>query len=214
MTYLEKSRILLMSSAAMKTKPKHKKHHPKPPTQTNPPAPPKNQKDFTLTQGNCGYINTTGITKGGKVVIDFPGCTTVTLFEAFTSPAAQAVWKPYADSTNPLFVNYPQQPNAVGLMIIANAIGQIEDARPYTKGIQFRLSNNPIAAGSQYYLSCVQPGFAHQMQYMNLKSPDISVVIPGYVFGGVATACITNQQKVEALYSNDFTTSAKKGLLK
>lgn len=212
MTYLEKTKDFLISAAANKTKPKNKHHH-KPPTSSNPP-PPVNQKDFTLTQGKCGYINTTGIPKGGKVVIDFPGCTTVTIFEAFTSPAAQAVWKPYADSTNPLLVNYPQQPNAVGLMVIANAIGQIEDALPFTKGIQLRLSNNPIAEGSQYYISSLQPGFKNQMQYMNLKSPDITVVIPGNVFGGVGTDCITNVQKVESLYSKDFIASAKKGLRK
>lgn len=209
MTYLEEAPELLMSTAAKKHK---KKHPPKTPTSSNPPPPPANQKDFTLTQGNCGYINTTGISKGGKIVIDFPGCTTVTIFQAFNSPAAQAVWKPYADSTNPLFVNYPQQPNLVGLIVITNVAGQIEVADPYTIGAQLMLSNNAIDGGSQYYLSSIQPGFKYQSQYMNLKSPDISVVIPGNVYGGVGKNCITNQlQEAASMYSNDFTVSAKKG---
>ncbi|HSX20421.1 MAG TPA: hypothetical protein VLG38_04790 [Gammaproteobacteria bacterium] len=164
---------------------KTKHHHPqKPPS----PPPTPNTDPYTLKQGHSAYINTSGITKNGSVVIDFPGCSTVTLYHDFNSNAAQKVWNANQGS-NPLFApNPPVHPNTSSLMVVANSDGQVETMTPFPMNTQFKITNVAIAEGSEYFISCIEQGAKYPDTYLDLKSPDTSVIIPGNVYGGVAQA--------------------------
>lgn len=163
----------------------HKKHHP-----SKPPVPPKGQPPFTLMQNACAFIDTAGIEPNGKAIIDFPGCTTVTIYQAFNSPEARAVWDPILNA-NPFFANAPQNPAKSSLLVFTNVAGQVEVMEPFNMGTQFSLSNSILPeGGSQYYLSTPEPGVPFPLLFMNLKSPDTTVVIPGNLYGGPGKDCI------------------------
>lgn len=177
----------------MFTAQKTARHKPKPKPNHNPSG------STTLTQGECGFIDTQYLPSNGQLVIDFPGCTKVTIYQAFESNAAQAVWNANQGS-NPLFApTPPTNPKRSSLMVITNALGQVEVMSPFPMGLQLALSNNPITGGSEYYLSGKLPGYTNQAIFMNLKSPDVSVQIPNSVYGGSASTCttLTSVQKVQ-----------------
>jgi hypothetical protein len=104
----------------------------------------------------------------------------LTLFQAFNSPAAQQVWNANQQPNAPT----PTNPNDSGLLVAADAAGYVELLSPYTKNQLFVLSNSAIDGGSRYLLTAKEPGYVNPQVFMSLNSPDISVQIPGNIYGG------------------------------
>lgn len=148
---------------------------------------PQPQQPYELTQGNTASIKTSGIAVNKNVVISLPGCTTITLFESFTSAAAQAAWNANQGSNPWLAPNPPTNPHASGLMVVANALGDVEEMLTYPKGVVFDLQNNASNQYSEYIMRCHLPNYQQPQIFMQVLSPDTSVKIPANVFGGLVT---------------------------
>lgn len=197
----EKSHFLTFSAK----KPRNKKHPSK-------PQPPKVALPFTLKQNACAALNTTGIKANDKAIIDFPHCTTITIYQAFNSTEAQAVWNSILQD-NPTFSMPPADPAKSGLLVIKNAAGKVEILAPFNMGLQFSLSNAIIQGGSEYFLASHAKDGAFPILYMNLLSPVTAVVIPGNIYGGPGKDCINmgfQPDATSALYAKDFITQEKR----
>ncbi len=183
---LKSAEPILFQQAVVKHKRKKK---PSKPTPTKPIV----TGAFTLTQGNRALINTSSIPKNGSIVLNLPGCTRVTLYQAFDSPEAQAVWKANLGLSG-VTAKTPLDAKVAGLMVTANAFGKVASMMYFTVGAQFEISNSAITSGSTYTIACKSPGYR-----VIITSPLTSIDIPNLVFGGspIAATLVTTVVTVE-----------------
>lgn len=163
---------------------KKRPHKPKPPKHPKPPVTPK--PDFKLTLDHCAFINTKAIPLNDKVLVNIPGCTTITLHESYLSPEAQTVWKAN-QGDNPFFApTPPTNPKACGLMVIRDPLDRVEAMIPYLKQSQFKMIDKTHAVGAEFFITCDTKVGSKiiPLGYMNVRSPTTYAIIPGIVFGG------------------------------
>ncbi len=151
------------------------------------PKPAAAKADGVVKQGECANINTIGLPKGGSESLVWVDCgITLTFYESFESKEVEAILLAYPT----LFIpgGLPAKPaNSGALVTMQNGFPQ--SLFPYAKGLVFALQNEAISGGSYYNMTCPKPNSSFRAQPLSLKSHDITVSVPGDIYGGPATVC-------------------------